>query len=412
MTTQEFFNFFTGLKPEYAKDSREQFYFEALLEAWKGLGFTSPNPSVGAILIGADNKVLARAFHKQAGHPHAEIEILHQLAPVQRLGEGPWTLEPSHAEQVKNTTLYVTLEPCAHQGRTPSCAKTLAQLPFKKVGALLKDPNPLVAGQGFKILQDAGVQVECLEDISPQHELVLAAKKIHQFFLNGTLNQAAPFYTLKVATSLDGYLGLKNGESKWITSEPARLYARHLRGTHDAIMVGKGTVLTDDPRLDFRETVFDGAKKSRLIIWDSGGEVLGHPDLQIFKCHDHENIIVVTDKIVQAEAISKKLMDVKTLLLPSDPNQAASEFNIKIKQMGIHSLWVEGGAKLISYCLSQQLANSLMLFQAPKLLGGQNGRSWTEALRVESLDQALFLKINQVTPVGPDICIQAYFEKP
>ena len=221
----------------------------AISEALKGAPFVSPNPKVGCVILDSQGELLSTGYHKKFGEAHAEIEALKNLNP----------------DQLKGAHLIVTLEPCAHEGKTPSCAKTLAKLPIKKVTFGLVDPNPLVAGQGAKILKEAGIEVEEYQGI-----LKADLEEVCEEFL-WNFRQKKVFVAVKIAQSLDGKIALLNGESKWITGPDSRQKVHELRAQYDAVLVGKNTILIDNPSLDIRHPKIQ--KENKVVVLDRSGEI-------------------------------------------------------------------------------------------------------------------------------------------
>lgn len=354
----------------------------ALREAFRGYGFTTPNPAVGCVLLDRDGKFLASGFHSRAGEPHAEIIALSGLAGecLPRSG-GEWDLSKIPIESLRGAHAFVTLEPCAHEGRTPSCAKTLAKLPLGRVTFVLRDPNPLVAGKGIEILRSAGIRVRCLEDEGAiEDQWLEAARAVCEFFLVN-FEQKRSFVSLKVATSLDGIMALKNGESQWITSASTRDFSRFLRGAHEACLVGRQTVIKDNPRLDARETPFADLPRA-LVVLDSKGEILSRPDLQIFKTHPPEKIFVC----VGPEANTLSSSHAQVLRMRSTVyKDFLAEVLDKLWEREIRSVWIEGGATTLSAALEAGIGDRLWLFQGPHLLGASHGRPWTESWGVAQM---------------------------
>ncbi|WP_432647326.1 bifunctional diaminohydroxyphosphoribosylaminopyrimidine deaminase/5-amino-6-(5-phosphoribosylamino)uracil reductase RibD, partial [Mitsuokella sp.] len=213
---------------------------EALELARNAEGRTSPNPMVGAVIV-REGRIIAAGWHRKAGTPHAEVHALRMAG-----------------ELAKGATLYVTLEPCSHYGRTGPCAKAVAEAGIKRVVIAMKDPNPLVSGRGIAILEDAGVEVKCgvLEE---------EAKKLNEVFFKW-VPKKMPFVVLKTAMTLDGKIATYTGESQWITSEASRLRVHEYRDIYDSILVGIGTVLRDDPSLTTRLPDRTGKNPVRAIV--------------------------------------------------------------------------------------------------------------------------------------------------
>lgn len=400
----------------YEAGSQEYYLKLALLDALKGLGRTSPNPSVGCVIESQSHQIIASGYHSRAGQPHAEIEALNKISPVVLEDSQNWRLNADHSERLKGATIYVTLEPCAHKGRTPSCAATLAKLPIRKVVSILMDPNPLVSGKGFSLLQDKGITTECLEQIDPNHPLVKSAKRIHQSFLF-FIKHKRPLISLKMASSIDGYIGLMNGESQWITGEGSRKLAREMRGVHDCIMTGRGTILVDNPHLNLRQTSFVG-KPYPLFVWDSNLALLQQPELHIFQGRSHSEVALITTKTshgldpgryraLDLPGYSGSLKEVAIWVLPDQTDMQLSALSSMLTQMGVQSVWLESGGKLASYFLKQNWIDQLYLFFGAKLLGGDQGVSWTRGVPIGSLNQAVSVQYDVVKQIESDLFISA-----
>jgi diaminohydroxyphosphoribosylaminopyrimidine deaminase/5-amino-6-(5-phosphoribosylamino)uracil reductase len=336
----------------------------ALHEARKGAGFVSPNPLVGCVIVDAQHGFLSSGFHGKLGGDHAEIDALKKLS----------------REELKGATVYVTLEPCAHVGRTPSCASRLAEEPIAKVIAALEDPNPLVAGKGFAILKAKGIATEINSEFGEK------AKYVCEDFL-WHITKKSPFVALKVAVSLDGQMALKSGESKWITSEESRVRARQLRGFHDATLIGAGTLIKDNPLLDFRNTEFEGRKTNRVVIWDPKNVARDFlPAAKLSKEIPPENIIVIT-----APQLTMNILE-------------------GLYQDGIRSLYVEGGAYVLSEFVKNKLFQKLYYFLAPTLLG--NGLGWTDHLEFGDMGEKVPLSFHDIQRIGTDLLVTAYPKAP
>lgn len=354
-----------------------------LAEALRGYGFTNPNPAVGCVILDRESRFLASGFHEKAGEPHAEAVALAGLAGRKlNRGRDGWDLSSVPVEKLRGARVFVSLEPCAHEGRTPSCAQTLARLPLAEVTAILQDPFPQVAGRGLEILRQAGIRVHCLQQNGGVGERlwIRAAHAVCEFFLVN-VEKKRSFVSLKVATSLDGMMALKNGESQWITGPQSRDFARFLRGAHQACLVGKNTVLLDNPRLNARETPF-AQERRHVVVLDSKGEILQRPDLQIFKTHRPEELFVCVGP--EAAVTSSPAAQILRLKSATE-REALSEVLDKLWEREIRSVWIEGGARTLSAALEAGVGDRLWLFQGPHLLGAAQGRSWTEAWGVHQM---------------------------
>ena len=313
------------------------------------------------------------------GELHAET---HALAQV----DDPRRLEGAH--------LIVTLEPCAHEGRQPSCARRLAELPLARVTYGLDDPDPRVAGRGVAILRAAGIEV--VRETGLDAELEELAEI---FLLNQRQNRA--FVALKVAASADGKVARPDGESQWITGEPARARVHRQRGTYDAVLTGAGTIVRDDPRLDARDPIFEG-RPDRLIILDPRGRtVAGFDQRSLCQVRAREEIYLVTGPGVVPPPLVVHVevpLDAEGQI---DPRVVTEEF----RRRGIHSLYVEAGPRLTSAFLNAGSVDRLYLFTAPMLIG--EGQSWTAGVKIPSLSHALGLVHLRTESIGHDLLTTA-----
>lgn len=351
----------------------------ALQEGRRGAGFVSPNPLVGCVILDSERRLIGQGYHARLGGDHAEIAALKSV---------------KDREALRGAHVYVTLEPCAHQGRTPSCAKHLAELPIARVIYGIEDPNPQVAGKGAALLRAAGIECEEMTEFRS------ACRDLAEiFFVNMT--EKRPFVAVKVAASLDGRIALKNGESRWITNEESRAFVHELRGEYDAVLTGTGTVLTDDPRLDSRQERFQD-KPQKLIVLDPQGRLGGEwPRLKCFQARDPKNIIWVT-----GDSVNPGKAGVQHLPWPLINGRIPlSSLAQPLLERNIFSYLVEAGGDTVSGFLSERAVDRLYLFVAPRILG--QGRSWTEGLHIETLDQSRDLTNLQIRSFGRDLLISA-----
>lgn len=345
----------------------------AIEEGKKGAGFVSPNPLVGCVILDREHRLLAKGYHARLGDLHAETHALKQV-------DDPSRLEGAH--------VFVTLEPCAHEGRQPSCAKHLSKLPLASVTYGLRDPNPLVMGKGADILRTAGLAVHEFGELKPELE------ELAEIFL---LNQRRkrPFVAMKVATSLDGKTALPDGQSQWITGPTARSRVQFLRGSHDAVLTGAGTVLRDRPRLNSRDPRFT-QKRQRLVILDAEGQ-LGHQlaGLPLMEVRRAEDVLLLTGRrIVTGLPIEQVELALK------EGEFDFQQVMVELRQRDIHSVFLEAGERTLSAFLKARLADRLYVFLAPKLLG--QGLGWTSGLRLAGLDQAVELTHSRMESIGSD----------
>ena len=309
---------------------------ETLKLAKRATGWTNPNPMVGAVIV-KDGKVIGRGYHHKASSPHAEIEAL-RAAGTNAAG----------------ATLYVNLEPCAHHGRTPPCTDAIIASGISRVVCATVDPNPRVSGQGIKQLRAAGINVT----IGPR---LAEAQKLNEAFLTFHEKQR-PFIVLKFAASLDGKLASRTGDSKWITNETARTYARKLRAEYQAVLVGINTVLSDNPQLGARQP---GKKDPLRVIVDSRLQI--PLDSQVLR---DDNVLVATtagapggkkqqlrQRGIQVLAFPGKTVPVKKLLAA-------------LAKQEIISVLVEGGGGILGSFIDAGAVDKVYAFYAPLLIGG------------------------------------------
>ncbi len=359
--------------------SDEQAMRLAIQQAYKGLGFVSPNPLVGCVILDSQNRFISKGHHARYGEGHAEVNALRGL---------------SH-EELEGAKVFVTLEPCAHQGKTPSCAKALAQLPVGKVIYGLEDPNPLVSGQGAEILKQAGIETQIYPGL---HEEL---KQVCEHFL-WNFQQKKVFVSLKVASSLDGQLALASGESKWITDDVSRELSHVLRAAHDAILVGSNTVLTDDPSLNIRVERFN-KKKLKVLILDTEALCLAKADeLKIAKTHDPADVYFVISDLISNPPNPWGAQILRLPALGPGKGLDLNQLLTGLWSLGVRSLFVEGGAHVLSSFISEKKAQRLYLFQAPLILGAKGGKAWTEKVIITSMDQKISLKNSKFIPLQQD----------
>ena len=353
----------------------------AIIEAQKGWGHVHHNPMVGCVILDSEGKFLSSGYHARWGGNHAEINALDKLT----------------SEQLAGAQFFVTLEPCAHEGKTPSCAQTMAKYPLKRVVYGLEDPNPQVSGQGAQILKDAGIAVELFNDLKPQLE-----KTCESFLYN--MRTKKTYVALKVATSLDGQMALKNGQSQWITGERAREYSHYLRAQFDAVAVGIQTVLIDNPSLNVRHKEFPD-HKNKIVIFDPNGMIFQQKleDLNILKVRARKDIIVVVN---QMQRHLKNWDGEFDILFCPMKNMQHFDLNFILDELyirGVKSLFVEGGAQTLSAFLENKKAQRVYLFQAPVLLG--EGLQWTQSLRLENMHEKISLLNLTIQKLEPDLLV-------
>lgn len=349
--------------------------------AEKGKGTTSPNPMVGALVV-KSGKIIASAYHARPGALHAEAIAL------KRAGQ-----------KAKGATLYVNLEPCAHLGRTPPCSKAIIKSGIKKVYCSMIDPNPLNNGKGKKELEKNGVNVRV-------GILNKEAAKLNEVFIK-YVTKKMPFVIIKTAESLDGKIATKTMDSRWITSDESRDYSHRLRSEMDAVLVGVNTIIRDNPILTSRRD-----KSPIKIVLDSNLRV--PESAKIFsKKSPALNIVAILRKSLKVPHILKKVERFNkkgTLIIacPGKNNRIDLEWLLKeLAELEISRLLVEGGGDTIAGFLEQGLADKVLFFIAPKIIGGRNAVTSVEGKGVEKISQAIGLKDVKVEMLGRDILISA-----
>ncbi len=327
----------------------------AIHVAQAGAPYVSPNPLVGCTILNAENKLVSTGYHQKYGEAHAEINAIKGLSE----------------DQLVNSTVFVTLEPCAHEGKTGSCAKKLIQYKIKKLIFGLVDPNPLVAGQGAEILRSAGIQAE-----EYQGPFKNDLEDLCEVFLKN-FRQKKTFVAMKVASSLDGQIALATGESQWITTPESREYVHELRSWYDAIIVGSNTIEVDNPSLNIRHPSIQ--KETKLVILDPESKLTGKK-YKFQDVHKPENIHILK---------FKDLNDVMDQLWA----------------LNIKSVFIEGGAQTYSSFLQAGLVDRLHLFMNTSIIGSANGLSWTKGFGIEALVNKKSLKNMNIKTLGSDIYI-------
>jgi diaminohydroxyphosphoribosylaminopyrimidine deaminase/5-amino-6-(5-phosphoribosylamino)uracil reductase len=354
---------------------------QALGLARKGLGRTSPNPLVGAVVV-RKGVVVGQGFHQRAGGPHAEVIALSRAG-----------------EKAGGADLYVTLEPCNHFGRTPPCTQAVLESGVKRVIIGMADPNPHVRGGGADLLRTQGIEVV-------QGVLEEDCRRLNEVYLKW-VTTGFPFVVLKAAISLDGRIATRTGDSKWISNEKSRLLVHRLRNQVDALLIGSGTVLADDPRLTVRLPRGKIKDPWRIII-DPG---LVTPRRARILSGPAKTLIVTGGK-----ASSKKIKDLEArgLEILSLPERAG-RISIKgllavLGRRGITSLLVEGGAEVYASFIEEKQADKVILFIAPCLIGGREARGLLGGRGVARISQAVRLKEMKVRTLAGDILVEGYLE--
>jgi diaminohydroxyphosphoribosylaminopyrimidine deaminase/5-amino-6-(5-phosphoribosylamino)uracil reductase len=360
----------------------EKYMRLAMQLAGNAIGRTSPNPLVGAVIV-KDNRVVGCGWHRKAGTPHAEVHALNQAG-----------------ELAQGADVYVTLEPCAHYGKTPPCAKALVEAKVKNVYGGLLDVNPKVAGKGFKILEDAGIHVEygfLQDELRKQNEV---------FFK--WIEHKKPFVVLKAAMTLDGKIATATGQSKWITNETSRAYGYKLRDIYDGIMVGINTVIEDNPMLTAR---VDGGKNPIRIVVDSSLKI--DINANVVQDKSAKTIVATTDKADKDKILKLQAQDVDVIVVDKDENDKVDIEKLLdiLGQQNICSILVEGGATLSGSFVAKKLVDKVYFFIAPKIVGGKEAKTPVAGTGILNLQEALALKDIQIEKLEEDILIIGRVDK-
>jgi diaminohydroxyphosphoribosylaminopyrimidine deaminase / 5-amino-6-(5-phosphoribosylamino)uracil reductase len=360
-------------------DSTDRFMQQALGLARQAIGLSEPNPRVGCVIVSATgHRVLGQGHTQAAGGAHAEIMALRDAA--------------ANGNSVTGATAYVTLEPCAHHGRTGPCCDALAAAGIGKVVAALQDPNPLVAGQGFARLRAAGFEVVCGPGAQAARELNLG------FF--SRMVRGTPWLRMKVAASLDGKTALENGASQWITSEAARADGHAWRARAGAVLTGIGTLLEDDPRLDVR--LAPAPRQPDAVVVDSRLET--PPGANIFQSGRRLFIYGAARDPQREAALAARGASI--VFLPGAGGKVDLAAMLRdLAQRGANELHVEAGHKLNGSLIREGLVDELLVYLAPKMIG--QGRDMANFGPLTELAQALPLEFVSSQAVGPDLRIVA-----
>jgi diaminohydroxyphosphoribosylaminopyrimidine deaminase/5-amino-6-(5-phosphoribosylamino)uracil reductase len=342
----------------------------------RGRNTCTPNPSVGCVIV-KDGRVIAEGWHERAGEPHAEARAL-----------------ASASESVAGATVYVSLEPCSHHGRTPPCADALIAAKVARVVAALEDPNPLVMGRGARRLRDAGIRV----DVGLLADEALEA---HRGFV-WRMTRGRPWMRIKAAASLDGRIALANGASRWITSEEARRDVHELRARSCAMLTGIGTVLRDDPALTVRHVACE--RQPRRVVIDSR---LDMPlDAKIL-VGEAPIVMTVSDDAGRRAALEARGVEVVRVPNEGEKSDLAAVARL-LAERGFNEVTVETGGKLMGSLVRAQVVDELVIYYAPLLLGDK-AQSLFALPQWSSLDEAPRLRIVDVARLGPDLRVTARF---
>jgi diaminohydroxyphosphoribosylaminopyrimidine deaminase/5-amino-6-(5-phosphoribosylamino)uracil reductase len=351
---------------------------EAIELAHHSIGLSEPNPRVGCVIAGPDGRVLARGHTREAGGPHAEIVALNELR--------------ERGVPAAGTTAYVTLEPCAHHGRTPPCCDALVEAGVARVVYAVEDPNPLVAGQGAARLRAAGIAVASGPLAEESRELNIG------FF--SRMQRGRPWVRMKAAVSLDGRSALNNGASQWITGAAARTDGHAWRKRAGAVLTGVGTVLDDNPRLDVR--LVETARQPLRVIVDSRLDT--PPSARILDAPGQVLIYCALPDERRRDKLAARGAEIAPAPGPNGKVDLAAML-ADLARRGVNELHVEAGHKLNGSFVRENLVDEFLVYMAPRLLGV--GRELAAFGPLERLDDGPALRFHGVTPVGADLRILA-----
>jgi diaminohydroxyphosphoribosylaminopyrimidine deaminase/5-amino-6-(5-phosphoribosylamino)uracil reductase len=365
----------------------------ALSLAAKGAGRVSPNPMVGAVVV-KDGRIIGRGFHRAYGLPHAEVEALRRAGAA-----------------AEGADLYVTLEPCNHQGKTPPCTQAVLDAGVRRVVIATRDPNPRVNGGGAEFLQAQGVQIEV-------GLLADEARRLNESWFKWVAT-GLPFVVAKAAASLDGKIATAGGESQWLTGEQSRSFGHQLRHQLDAILVGVGTVLADDPQLTVRlpqRKTKNGKRKTENGFKDPIRVVLdSRLRLPLSAKLLHLDSPAPTWIACTPAAPKEKIQEIRdlgaeVLMLPGEPSGlvALKPLLAELGNRRVQSLLVEGGAETLGTFFDQRLVDKFYFFYAPKILGGKTAPGMLAGAGVKHLGNALQARDLSIKKLGPDLLVSGY----
>ena len=358
------------------QDFDEQMMARAISLARNGLGRTSPNPLVGAVIV-RDGRIVAEGWHRKAGTPHAEIHALNMAG-----------------ELARGATVYVSLEPCAHYGRTGPCARALVEAGVSRVVVAMTDPNPKVAGKGIAILQEAGIEVTT-------GVLEQAARQLNEVFLKW-MTTGLPFVALKTAMTLDGKIATAAGQSQWITNEASRYETHRLRDIYDGILVGINTALADNPSLTTRLKEYQGRNPVRIVV-DSRARL--PLTAKLVTDGAARTIVAVTEQAPAERVEALRSAGVEIIVAGSSNHVDMQSLMEQLGAMKISSVLVEGGGSVNFSLLQAGLVDRVYAFIAPKLVGGRDALTPVEGEGFQELDRAVELENIQLRQLGSDVLL-------
>ena len=357
----------------------DESYIRLAIEiAKKGAGKVSPNPMVGVVIV-KNERILGAGFHEKFGSKHAEINAIEKVK-----------------ENIEGATLFTNLEPCSHYGKTPPCVDRIISEKIKRIVIGTLDMNPLVSGKGVKKLKSAGIDVkvgvlenECIE--------------LNKFFFK-YVTKKLPYVSLKAAQTIDGKIADKSGESSWISSLQSRKYVHSLRAKYDAVLVGKGTVEKDDPKLTVR--LVEGRNPKRVILDANLDIKLSH---RIFTKNNDKNLIVITSKKNAGKKRKINKLNLLGALVLFAKEESGEKVDLKsalreLYKIGIASVLVEGGSEVFTSFVKENLFDDMLMFISPRILGC--GVPLIGNLGIKNLQKSVKAKIGNVEKIGDDILLE------
>jgi len=371
----------------YTDSDRKWMQLALEIAEW-GAGYVSPNPMVGCVIVDSEGNKIGQGYHERYGQAHAEVNAVESVKDNSLL---------------KNATVYVTMEPCAHEGKTPPCADMLAGLPIRRVVVAMQDPTEKVNGKGIKKLRANDIRVDV-------GLLKAEAEQLNEFFLHYE-SYNRPFVTLKIAQTLDGYIAAPDGSSEWITGEASRERVHEWRSRYDAVMVGRNTALLDNPRLTVRHV--EGRQPRRVVI---DGKLELPKDLNLFTDQYEEKTVILTHNKEKFESEADPMLSMlqsdyfrgSTLLVPEKDGH--TDLNEGLKKLAsehqMTSILVEAGQNLASALLRDRLVDKVACFIAPKMLGG--GTRSVMGMGIKRMKEILTLRDTNWEPVDDDMLFTGY----
>jgi len=355
----------------------------ALELARRGIGYTNPNPLVGAVIV-KGGRIIGEGYHRAYGKEHAEVNAIR-----------------NSIEDVQGAVMYITLEPCSHYGKTSPCAKLILDKGIKKVVIALKDPNPKINGEGIKFLKNNDIEVVT-------GVLGEESRKLNEIFIK-YISTDIPFCILKTAMTLDGKIATKTGDSKWVTSRESRKYVHSLRHRVSAIMVGIGTILQDNPYLNTRLKGIKGKNPIRVVVDTYGRMPL---EANVLNINSDTKTIIASTKLASEDKLKNfRLKGAEIIITPLKDNQVDLNYLMKILgKKNLDSVLIEGGSELNYSAVESGIVDKVNIFIAPKLIGGRNAKTPLGGFGKSFMEEAILLRNLQINRFGNDIMLEGYLK--